>query len=70
VSWDGKGSSTTLTTYGDEPLVAAVIDPERALPLDESRANDAFNLAPRALAPRTLLLAAFASTLVVHAVLP
>ncbi len=39
--WDGREEWATFDTRGDEELVAAIVDPERAILLDETFANNA-----------------------------
>jgi hypothetical protein len=60
--WDGQGNWTWITYQGPNPLVLAVVDPERKLTLDDSFANNAVSdhLAPPA---RTLELATFLAEL-------
>jgi Peptidase family M1 domain len=48
--WDGQGNSTSIDYEGMSPLVAAVIDPERRVAIDENQLNNAVSMhlqAPR-----------------------
>jgi hypothetical protein len=72
VHWDGTTDSLRIPYSGDSALVAAVIDPEQRVLLDENPEND-FATAPGYAgggAPRTLERATYWSELVLGAIAP
>lgn len=67
--WDGEGDSTSIDYEGTSPLVAAVVDPERRIAIDENQLNNAVSTQARP--PwRSLERATYAAELVLGAIGP
>lgn len=58
LTWDGRGPFAKLVGNTKARAVAAVVDPDNAVLVDEDRSNDAIHVEPAALAPRALTLGA------------
>ncbi|AKT39740.1 M1 family metallopeptidase [Chondromyces crocatus] len=61
VRWEATERAARIVYQGSSPLVAAVVDPERRVLLDEDLTNNARSLRPRWVAPRVLERATFAA---------
>ena len=70
VRWDAAREAEWLPYEGPEPLVAAVIDPEHRVLLDENLANNASRITGSAFAWRALEGGAFVGGVVARGVLP
>lgn len=70
IRWDAARAAEWLRYEGDEPLAAAVIDPEHRVLLDEDLSNNAKSAAGRTFAWRVLEASSFAGGLFARSVLP
>jgi hypothetical protein len=53
--WDAREPFLRLRRRASAPLLRAVIDPDRKLPVDDDRSNDARAVAPSSFAPRSFV---------------
>ena len=67
--WDGKGNWTTLDHEGSDRVVAAIVDPDREILLDENFANNSFSSRAK-FAHRTLERATYLAELFLGALGP
>jgi hypothetical protein len=72
VTWDGEGGSTRIPYRGAAPLVAAIVDPDQKVLIDDDMANNhgAAVDAPTHPARHSLELATYAAELFVEALSP
>ncbi len=70
VRWDAGRAAERIPYEGDAPLVAAVIDPEHRVLLDEDLTNNAVSASGRTFAWRTLEGGAFLGGLLARGILP
>jgi hypothetical protein len=67
--WDGRGSWTAITHRGSSRLVAATIDPDRHILLDDDLTNNSLRTDP-SLMPRVWERTLYAAELLIGGVLP
>ena len=67
--WDGRGKWTNIEYHGDSPLVAAVVDPDGRIAIDDNLLNNAVSSRPGG-APRSLERGVYAAELLLGALGP
>ncbi|EYF02042.1 M1 family metallopeptidase [Chondromyces apiculatus] len=70
VRWDARERAARIPYAGNAPLVAAIVDPDFRVLLDEDLTNNAHHLDPARLAPRVLERATFAAGAALWAIAP
>jgi hypothetical protein len=66
VTWDGQGSTHEIELTGDHKIVAAIVDPQRRVLLDDDLLDNAASVRGRFVAPRVLERGTFAAELFLH----